>query len=150
MKTKSALSDFFIEDVISGGVAFKNKSVKKLIINILDSKGNLTIPELSKGLNMSVPKITSLINELIKEGVISDLGKIESTGGRRANTYGLAGNACYFIGVDVKRFYSNIGLLDFNKNIVKLEEKIPFQLENTQQSLTDLILIIKKFIKAHG
>lgn len=147
MKTKSALSDFFIEDVISGGVAFKNKSVKKLIINILDSKGNLTIPELSKGLNMSVPKITSLINELIKEGVISDLGKIESTGGRRANTYGLAGNACYFIGVDVKRFYSNIGLLDFNKNIVKLEEKIPFQLENTQQSLTDLILIIKKFIK---
>lgn len=147
MKSKSTLSDFFVEDVISGGVAFKNKSVKKLIIKILDTKGNLTIPEMSKELSMSVPKIASLINELIKDGLVADLGKTESTGGRRASTYGLAGNACFFIGVDVKRYYINIGLLDFNKHIIKLEEKIPYPLENTQQSLNALIHIINKFIK---
>jgi glucokinase-like ROK family protein len=150
MKSKTPVSAFFTEDLLTGGVANKNKAVKKLIINILDIKGQLTIPELSRELNASVPKVTSLVNELIKEGLLADLGKIESTGGRRANTYGLAGNACYFIGVDVKRYYINIGLFDFNKHIIRLEEKIPYPLENTQQSLNALIGIIKKFIKDHS
>jgi len=150
MKSKTPVSAFFTEDLLTGVVANKNKAVKKLIINILDIKGQLTIPELSRELNASVPKVTSLVNELIKEGLLADLGKIESTGGRRANTYGLAGNACYFIGVDVKRYYINIGLFDFNKHIIRLEEKIPYPLENTQQSLNALIGIIKKFIKDHS
>lgn len=150
MKSKTAVSGFFSEDMLAGGVANKNKSVKKLIIKILDTTGNLTIPELSRELNMSVPKVTSLVTSLIKEGLLIDLGKIESTGGRRANTYGLAGNACYFIGVDVKRYYINIGLLDFNKHIINLEEKIPYPLENTQQSLNTLIQTIKNFIKDRG
>lgn len=150
MKKHHSLSAFFTEDALAGGVAYKNRSIKKLIIKILDTKGNLTIPELSRELNMSVPKVTSLTNELINEGLLTDLGKIESTGGRRANTYGLAGNACYFIGVDVKRYYINIGLLDFNKHIIKLEEKIPYPLENTQQSLQTLLQVIKKFIKDRG
>ncbi|MFN4312942.1 MAG: ROK family transcriptional regulator [Chitinophagaceae bacterium] len=150
MKSKTALSEFFSEDPLAGGVANKNKSVKKQIIKILDEIDSLTIPELSRHLNMSVPKVTSLVNTLIKEGLLVDLGKIKSTGGRRANTYGLAGNACYFIGVDVKRYYVNIGLMDFNKHIIKLEEKIPYSLANTQQSLSTLIKSIINFIKDRG
>jgi predicted NBD/HSP70 family sugar kinase len=87
-----------------------------------------------------------LVNELINEGLIADQGKIDSTGGRRANIYGLVSSACYFVGVDVKRDHINIGLLDFNKHLVKLEEKIPYQQENTKQSLKALIETILKFI----
>jgi predicted NBD/HSP70 family sugar kinase len=150
MKTKFSLIDFFSGETIGPGVAYKNKSLKKDIIRQLDKLGDLTIPELSRDLNISTPKTTSLVNELISEGLIADLGKVESTGGRRANIYGLVSNACYFVGVDVKRYYINIGLLDFKKHIVKLEEKIPYPLENTQQSLTVLINTIKKFIKDQG
>jgi glucokinase-like ROK family protein len=150
MKGKNGLANFFAMATLGPGVAYKNVTVKKQIIKILNAKSSLTIPELSRELNTSVPKVTSLITELIKEGVLVDLGKIKSTGGRRANTFGLAGTACYFIGIDVKRYYINIGLLDFNKQIVKLEEKIPYPLENTQQSLAVLIALIKKFIKESG
>jgi DNA-binding Lrp family transcriptional regulator len=76
----------------------------------------MTIADLAKELAISTPKITSLVNELIEDGLIQDEGKLDSTGGRRANVYGLVSDACYFIGVDVKRFGINIGLLDF-KNI---------------------------------
>ena len=129
------------------GVVYKNKALKKLIISYIDLKGNTTITELSNELNTSVPKITSLVNELVEEGLLKDNGKFDSTGGRRASFYGLVANACYFIGVDVKHFYVNIGLLDFKKHLVVLKEKIPFKLENTPESLKQLLNIIKGFVK---
>jgi glucokinase-like ROK family protein len=150
MSSKHSLFEVFSDDALAAGVAFKNKELKKAIINELDQTGDLTIADLAKELNISTPKITSLVNELIQDGLLQDQGKIDSTGGRRANIYGLVSDACYFIGVDVKRYYINIGLLDFKKHLVSVEEKIPYPLENTQQSLSALIDIIRKFIKDQG
>jgi glucokinase-like ROK family protein len=150
MSSKHSLFEVFNDDALTAGVAFKNKELKKAIINQLDQTGDLTIADLAKELNISTPKITSLVNELIQDGLLQDQGKIDSTGGRRANIYGLVSDACYFVGVDVKRYYINIGLLDFKKHLVSVEEKIPYPLENTQQSLTALIDIIRKFIKDQG
>ena len=60
--------------------------------------------------------------------------------------YGLVAESCFFIGVDVKRYYVNIGLLDFKKNLVTVNIKVPFLLENTQASLNQLIELIRNFI----
>lgn len=150
MSSTHSLMEVFGEEITGSGVALKNKSLKKDIINQLDEDGDLTIADLSRELNISTPKITSLVNELIDEGLLQDLGKIDSTGGRRASIYGLVNDACYFIGVDVKRYYINIGLLDFKKHLVSVHEKIPYPLENTQQSLTALIDTIRNFIKEQG
>lgn len=150
MSSTHSLMEVFGEDVTGSGVALKNKSLKKDIINQLDEDGDLAIADLSRELNISTPKITSLVNELIDEGLLQDLGKIDSTGGRRASIYGLVNDACYFIGVDVKRYYINIGLLDFKKHLVSVHEKIPYPLENTQQSLAALIDTIRNFIKEQG
>mgnify|MGYP000011419943 FL=1 len=129
------------------GVAYKNKSLKRSILSHLDQHGEFTITELSRELNTSVPKITSLVNELIEDRLIRDNGKFDSTGGRRASIYGLVADACYFIGVDVKRYYINIGLLDFKKHLVSLQEKIPYKLENTQASYQQLLNCIREFIQ---
>jgi predicted NBD/HSP70 family sugar kinase len=137
-------------DDSTSGVVYKNKALKRLIINQLDQHGKTTITELSRELNISVPKITSLVNELIEEGLIKDNGKFDSTGGRRASIYGLVSGACFFIGVDVKRYYVNLGLLDFKKHLVNSKEKVPFKLENTPESLQALLGIIKAFIKEQG
>jgi glucokinase-like ROK family protein len=150
MNGKHTLIEVFSDDATGSGVAYKNKSLKKEIINQLDRSGDLTIADLSRELNISTPKITSLVNELIQDGLIQDLGKIDSTGGRRASIYGLVSDACYFIGVDVKRYYINIGLLDFKKHLITVDEKIPYPLENTQESLTALINTIRTFIKDQG
>lgn len=130
----------------TSGVVYKNKSLKRLIIKQLDQVGKSTITELSKELNISVPKITSLVNDLTENGLIKDNGKFDSTGGRRASVYGLVSDACFFAGVDVKRYYVNLGLLDFKKHQVISKEKVPFKLENTPESLQALLAIIKAFI----
>jgi len=106
-----------------------------------------SITEISKELNISVPKTTSLINELIEDGLLHDYGKVESTGGRKASLYGLVPDACYFLGVDVKKYYVNIGLMNFKKQLVAQKNRIPFRLENTPESLAQLISILKTFIK---
>jgi predicted NBD/HSP70 family sugar kinase len=139
------LFEVFSNDQASG-VAYKNRLLKKLIINYLDVTGNVTIAELSKELNISTPKITNLIGELTEDGLIKDYGKVDSTGGRRASLYGLVADSCFFIGVDIKRYYINIGLSDFQKNLVIINERIPYKLENTVEGYQHLINIIKKFI----
>lgn len=147
MRPKNTVLEIFSEQTLSGGVAAKNKTLKRAILNQLDYSGDLTIAELSKELNISTPKVTSLVNELIKGKLLQDNGKIGSTGGRRANSYGLVSSACYFIGVDVRRYYINLGLLDFKKHLVATKEKVHYTLENTPKSLSALITCIRDFIK---
>jgi predicted NBD/HSP70 family sugar kinase len=130
----------------ASGVAYKNRILKREIINYLDNGSSVTIADLTKELNISAPKITNLVAELIEDGLIKDYGKEDSTGGRRASLYGLVSDSCYFIGIDIKSYYINIGLLDFKKNLVTLKEKIPYQLENSVLAYNDLINIIKSFI----
>ncbi|MSP08088.1 MAG: ROK family transcriptional regulator [Chitinophagaceae bacterium] len=134
----------------SSGVALKNKILKGLIFKFLDQTESASINEISKEINISVPKTTSLITELIEEGLISDYGKFESTGGRKANLYGLIGDAGFILGVDVKKYYINIGILNFKKQLINQKSKIAFKLDNTAESLNQLIQIIQNFIKEVG
>lgn len=140
------LIEVFLDDTATG-VAYKNKALKRAIINHVDEVGSATITDLTAQLNISTPKTTSLVNELIADGLIRDYGKIDSTGGRRASMYGLVAESAFFLGVDVKRYYINIGLLDFKKSLVTVKEQIPFTLENNQESYQSLIRIIKAFIE---
>lgn len=145
-KEISTTNLFSLEE--QSGVAFKNQTRKREIINLLDQKGKSTIPEIAQHLNISVPTITLLISELWEDLIIEDYGKIDAMAGRPANLYGLNSNACFFIGMDVRDDYINIGLLDFNKNITVTELYIPYQLENTEVSLNKLIDILKTFLKS--
>lgn len=132
------------------GVAFKNLHLKKQILSYFANTGNATITALSKALNFSSPKIAELVAELLEDGLVKDYGKAESGVGRKPNVYGLKSNSVFFIGVDVKKYHVNIGLLDFKKTLIKTSEKIPFQLENTPESLDELCVIIKDFINGLG
>jgi glucokinase-like ROK family protein len=145
MTDNQPVYSIFSTESISG-VAYKNKSLKRAIISYLDSSDTATVMDISRELNISVPKSASLVNELVQESLIRDYGKIDSTGGRKANVYGLVNDACYFIGVDVKKYYVNIGLLDFKKHLISVRELVPYQLENTPESLQALTAIIQDFI----
>ncbi|AEW01478.1 transcriptional regulator [Niastella koreensis] len=145
MTGQQSIFELFSDETTSG-VAYKNKALKRTIINHLDALGNTTITDLAQALNISVPKITSLINELITDGLVKDYGKVDSKGGRRASMYGLVAESGFFIGVDVKHYYINLGLLDFKKNLVTSEMHVPFVLANTRESFDQLIKIIQHFI----
>lgn len=125
----------------------KNALLKKKIITHYIYNGCSTITDLSKELDLSVPTVTKFISEMCEEGYINDYGKLETSGGRHPSLYGLNPESGYFIGVDIKRFAVNIGLINFKGDMVELKMNIPYLFENTQESLNALCKIISNFIK---
>lgn len=120
---------------------------KKKIITHYIYNGSSTINDLSKELDLSVPTVTKFISEMCEDGYINDYGKLETAGGRHPNLYGLNPESGYFIGVDIKHFSVNIGLINFKGDVVENKNDIPYKLENTPEGLDNLCHIVKEFIK---
>lgn len=141
-------NDIFDQDL--SGVAFKNISVKKAIVAYLSKNGSSTIADLCAELGLSTPKVNDVLLDLLTEGVLQDFGKIESKGGRRPNIYGLAPNFGYFLGIDVKRASTNIGITNFEKKLVFEMLNIPYTLKNDEEALHRLCEIISQTIADSG
>lgn len=129
------------------GVAYKNCMLKKSIVSHFLKDGNATIADLCDELNLSPPKVNGLLNELIDSGYVKDYGKIDTSGGRRPNLFGLDLESGVLLGVQVKRQYINIGLTNLQKQIIHIQERVPYELKNTDESFNILISIIKKYIE---
>lgn len=125
----------------------KSALMKKRIITYYIYNGCATITDLSKELYLSVPTITKFINEMCEDGYINDYGKLETSGGRHPSLYGLNPESGYFIGVDVKKFSINIGLINFKGDMVEQKNNIPYKFENTPDALEELCKTIRDFIK---
>lgn len=128
-------------------VGTKNALLKKKIITHYIYNGSSTITDLAKVLDLSVPTVTKFISEMCEEGYINDYGKLETSGGRYPSLYGLNPESGYFIGVDIKKFAINIGLINFKGDMVELKMNIPFKSENTSEALEELCKLILQFIK---
>lgn len=128
----------------------KNFLLKKKILGLCVTEGRYSIADLSRELNTSIPTTTKLVEELIEEGFLEDLGKLDTNGGRRPNIYGLKASAGYFIGTDVRRHHVSIAIADFRGDIVDYIDSIPFKVESSADSFRNLCSIIKDNIRKSG
>lgn len=121
----------------------KNGLLKKRILGLCITDGDLSIADISIELGASIPTITKLLNELIDDGFIEDLGKLGTSGGRKPNIYGLCASAGYLIGVDIRRHHISVAVTDFKGNSIDYQEDIPFALESSEESfrkMSDLLI----------
>lgn len=125
----------------------KSALVKKRIITHYIYNGSSTITDLSKELDLSIPTVTKFISEMCEDGYINDYGKLETRGGRHPSLYGLNPESGYFIGVDIKKFAVNIGLINFKGDMMELKMNIPYKFENTPEAMEELCTLISSFIK---
>lgn len=134
----------FIQEINSGT---KNAYLKKDIICYYINNGENTLADLGKEMNLSIPTVTKLVGELIDDGFVVDHGKQETNGGRRPNIYGLNENSGYFVGVDIKRFCVNIGLINFKGELIDSKMDIPFGMDHSHESFDKLCDIINDYLK---
>lgn len=123
---------------------------KKKIITSFFYNLNSTIPELAKELNLSIPTVTKLVNEMVEAGILNDYGKSDSKTGRKPSTYGLNPHSGYFLGIDIKRYHINIGLCNFNGEIIRQDFDIPYSQSLPADEINEICQIAKDFIKSSG
>ena len=73
----TSLTEFFNkhEDDALKGISHKNSIIKRNIIAYMAVNGECTLSELTKELHISVPTITKLVQELVDENIVTDLGR---------------------------------------------------------------------------
>ena len=128
----------------------KNRLLKKSILGHCVVDGNFSLADLSKELNISIPTTTKLIEELMEDGFIVDMGKQDTNGGRRPSIYGLNPSAGYFVGTGVDKSTISIAITDFKGELVAYNADIPFTVESSVESFMKLCDIIKDHIGKAG
>ena len=147
----SSLIDFFNnQETENKGLSHKNNLIKRSIIAYMAVNRESTLAELTKELRISVPTITKLVQELVDEGIVSDLGKVETPGGRRPNVFGLTNTTIYFAGVNVGRDHMTFVITDLQNNIIHEVVDKSFELSDREQCLDTICNNIDNFINNCG
>lgn len=123
---------------------------KKTILALCSSHESYSIQDLARELGTSIPKVTRIMAEMIQEGFLVDIGKMESATGRRPSLYGLNPAAGSFVGIDVNRDSLIVAVTNFSGRVTRMLEDIPFVLRNTEDSVADLCRCVQEKLSEAG
>ena len=137
------MKERLLEEIQKGS---KGAVMKKHIITYLIYNENSTITDLAKDMDLSIPTVTKIIDEMHEQGYIDEYGKLETNGGRHPILYGLNTDSGYFVGVDVTWNSINIGVINFKGEVLKLQMGIPFERRDTLECIDELCNHIEHFI----
>jgi predicted NBD/HSP70 family sugar kinase len=114
----------------SQAVEIKKTGHKKHILRAIFFNGPLSNSELSKIVKLSTPKINSLLVELIEDGLVRELGRGDSSGGRRPNIYGLVEDGFYVVGITININRTIISIFNSNNQEVSGPHYFPVKMQS--------------------
>lgn len=127
---------------------FPNNSVKKIIIRQAADYGSFTIPTIASLTGLSSTSVTRYIEEMKEDGILVEIDVEEKTGrGRRAVQYGLKDNSKFFLGIDIKNFGLNIGLMNLSGEMVKKKTDTSYEYHNSHENMDEVCVAVLDFIR---
>ena len=139
----------FIEEPLKNN-QLRKLNLKQFIVRELYHHTNLSIHNLARTIKMSTPTITRALEELISEGLVTEIGIGESTGGRRPSIYGLNPLSRFVIGIDIERYFIRIGLFNFANQPVSEIHELNTGLETQSDIIGFITEKISELIEAYG
>lgn len=124
-------------------MTIKNDLYKRRILGELYFNSGLSCADISLKTGKSIPLTAKILNELIEEGYVMEIGYAHSTGGRRPLMFSLKQNVMYVVSVAMDQFVTRIVLMDMqNRHITEVEkfELNLYQNKNSFSILTEKIL----------
>lgn len=120
------------------------------IIQALYFNNILSIIDISKTTEMSVPTTTKNIQELVHTGYIIERGMGHSNGGRKPAMYGLVEDKAFLVAVAMDQFYTKIGLVDLGGEFISDIAKVEIDLNNDPSPIDILTGQIQAVILLSG
>ena len=128
----------------------KQTKYKRNIQKQLYFAGELSCADLSELIDKSVPLTSRVLNEMIEEGTVVELGYALSTGGRRPQRYALKADLAYMVSVAMDQMITRIAILDMRNNYVGKVKSIKLALNDNPDALNELTAHLSDFIKTSG
>ena len=97
---------------------------KKTVINIIRTQGPINKAEIARQAELSIPTVMKITDEFERRHLIRNVGKGESTGGKRPDMFEFVPDAYYIVGADIGRHYVKMVIMDMTADIL-LSRKFP-------------------------
>ncbi len=120
----------------SQAVELKKTGHKKHILRAIYFNGPLSNSKLSKLIKLSTPKINSLLLELIDDGLLEELGRGDSSGGRRPNIYGMVKDGFYVIGISINVNRTIVSIFNSNNEEISGPHYFPVKMHSDMTIFT--------------
>lgn len=100
-----------------------NIEVKKInrnkIFRYVNKYERVSKPDISAQLGISMPTVLQNINELMKQGLVHEVGEFESTGGRKATAIAPVRGSYYALGIDITGNHIGLVITDLSGDVLK-------------------------------
>ncbi len=134
----------------SQGVELKKIGHKKQIIRNIFFKGPVSSAELTRNLNLSTPKINSLLQELITEGLLKELGPGDSSGGRRPAIYGLIDEGFFIVGITINIYRTIISVFNASNREISGPHLIDVHMQRNFSMFSAINEKLHEILKVQG
>ncbi len=125
-----------------------SRIVRNEILTRIMEQGNFTIPDIVDRTGISPTTIAKYVFDMQVSGLLDVIDKVKSEHrGRRPLLYGLKSRSLYFIGVDIKYFSLDIGMMDLNGKMLKSKHMGGFRFEDSFSKLEEIVVAVDDFIK---
>ncbi|WP_198850674.1 ROK family transcriptional regulator [Alicyclobacillus sp. SO9] len=130
----------------TGDQAFIKELNKSITINLIRRRSPISRSQISVESGLNKATVSSLIDELISEGLVIELGPGHSSVGRRPVMLGFNGSAGHTIGVELGVDYVRALSTDLAGNIALSEETKSPDAGNIQETIASLANLVKEII----
>jgi predicted NBD/HSP70 family sugar kinase len=122
---------------------FQGLSLRDLeILDVIHKRGPTTKKDIQILKNMKLTTLNRVMRTLQDKKLITEIGTVESTGGRKAVEYDIVKSGVYIIGIDISRIYITLVIVNLKMTILKKEEIFmddSFSPEKVVEKLNNLI-----------
>ena len=130
----------------SGGASYINRLNKIKVLNISRTTENLSRADIAKISGLSAPTVSRIIEDLLAEGLVREIGEGVSQGGRRPTLLKFSDHMNFIIGIDLGTTNIYGVLSDFDAKIIAevrrptcVEEGFSNVMRRTADVITSLI-----------
>lgn len=88
------------------------------VLQVIRKQGPINKAAIAKEIQISIPTVMKITDDLIKKGVICVVGKGASNGGKRPELLAIADGAYYTIGIDIGRSRTTVVIMDLKGTVV--------------------------------
>ncbi|MCL1896617.1 MAG: ROK family transcriptional regulator [Clostridiales bacterium] len=103
--------------MVTGNPELIRKMNRSLIIKTIMENESISRSQLEVRTSLALPTIMRIVSDLIDEGLVAEVGKGDSSGGRRPVMLRMNTDGMYFIGAGVQRLF-HVVLADISGNII--------------------------------